>query len=74
MYRKQHFAENYKKMYGIWRRRNRNSRMYLHAKKILNQKNYIMKHKKLTEIKIKEIKREIQVGDGTSLEERDEEQ
>ena len=48
--------------------------MYLHAKKILNQKNYIMKHKKLTEIKIKEIKREIQVGDGTSLEERDEEQ
>jgi hypothetical protein len=34
--------------------------MYMDAKKLMNHKNYIMKHKKITEIEIKEIKREMQ--------------
>ena len=41
------------------------------AKKLLKQKNYIMKNKKLTEIEIEEIKREMQVSEGSSLEERE---
>ena len=48
--------------------------MYLDAKKLLNQKNYIMKHKKLMEIEIEEIKREMQVSDGSSSEEREKEE
>ena len=46
MYCRQHFTENYKKMYDIWRQRNPESRMYMDTKKLLNQKNYIMKHNK----------------------------
>ena len=45
--------------------------MYVDAKKLLKQKNYIMKNKKLTEIEIEEIKREMQVSEGSSLEERE---
>jgi hypothetical protein len=39
MYYRQHFTENYKKMYEIWKQRNLESRMYMDAKKLLNQKN-----------------------------------
>ena len=35
-------------MYEIWRQRNPESRMYMDAKKLMNQKNYIMKHNKIT--------------------------
>ena len=38
MYCRQHFAGNYKKMYERWRQCNPDSRMYLDAKKLLNQK------------------------------------
>jgi hypothetical protein len=34
--------------------------MYMDAKKLLSQKNYVMKHKKITEMEIEEIKREMQ--------------
>ena len=43
------------------------------AKKLLNQKNYIMKHNKLTEMEIEEIKRELQASQRTQLTEREEE-
>jgi hypothetical protein len=42
------------------------------AKKLLNHKNYIMKHNKITEMKIEEIKRELQELWRSHLEEREE--
>ena len=53
IYCRQHFTENYKEMYEIWRKRNPESRMYMEAKKLLNQKNYIMKHNKITEMELR---------------------
>ena len=61
-------------MYEIWRQRNPDSRMYLDAKKLLNQKNYIMKHKKLTENEIEEIKKDMQANEESHLGGRDEEE
>ena len=59
MFCRQHFTENYKKMYEIWRQRNPESRMCMDVKKLMNQKNYIMKHNKITEMEIEEIKKEL---------------
>jgi len=59
-YCRQYFAENYKKMYEIWGKRKPECRMYMDTKKVMNQKNYIMKYKKITEMKVEEIKRELQ--------------
>ena len=56
MYCRQYFTENYKKVYEIWRQRNPECRMYMDAKKLMNQKNYIMKHKKITEMEVEETK------------------
>ena len=37
-------------MYEIWRQRNPECKMYMDAtKKLINQKNYIMKHRKITD-------------------------
>jgi hypothetical protein len=47
--------------------------MYMDAKKLLNQKIYIMKHKKITEIEVEEIKRELKGNRRSHLEEREEE-
>jgi hypothetical protein len=47
--------------------------MYMDAKKLLNQKNYIIKHKKIKEIKVEEITRELQGNQRSHLEEREEE-
>jgi len=55
MYCGLHFTENYEKMYEIWRQRNPECRMYMDAKKLINQKN-----KKITETEVEEIKRELQ--------------
>ena len=38
LYCKQHLTENYKTMYEIWRQRNPTCRMYIDAKKLMNQK------------------------------------
>jgi hypothetical protein len=57
MYCKQHFTENYKTLYEIWRQQNPTCRRYMDAKKLVKQKNYIMKHNKITEMEIEEIKR-----------------
>jgi hypothetical protein len=73
MYCRQHFTQNYKKMYETWRQSNPECRMYTDAKKLLNQKNYIMKHKMITEMEIEEIKRELQERQRSHLEEREEE-
>ena len=73
MYCRQHSAGNYKKMYEIRRQRNPDSRRYLDAKKLLNQKNYIMKHKKLRENEIDEIKKDVQANEESHLGGREEE-
>jgi hypothetical protein len=54
MYCKQYFTANYKKMYEIRGQGNLECRKYMDAKKLMNQKNYIMKNKKITEVEIKE--------------------
>jgi predicted metal-binding protein len=43
------------------------------AKKVLNKKNYIMKHKKIMEMEVEEIKWELQESQRSHLEEREEE-
>jgi actin-like ATPase involved in cell morphogenesis len=81
MYYRQHFTEIYKKMYEIWRQCNpemqidvtQKCRMYTDAKKLMNQKNCIMKHHKITEMEVEEIKRELQESQRSQLEEREEE-
>ena len=74
MYCIQHFAENYKKVYEIWRQCNSECRMYTDAKKLMNQRSYIMKHKKITEMKVEEIRRELQESQRSHVEEREEEE
>jgi hypothetical protein len=41
--------------------------MYIDAKKLMNQKNYIMKVKRITEMEIEEIKREMQASHKSQL-------
>ena len=57
----------------MWRQRNPTCRMYMDAKKLMNQKNYIMKHNKIMEMEIEEIKREIQTSQRSHPAEREEE-
>jgi len=47
--------------------------MYMDAKKLTNQKNYVMKHNKITEMEIEEIKREMQTSQRSQPGEREEE-
>ena len=61
-------------MYEIWRQRNPESRLYMDTKKLMNQKNYIMKHNKITEMETEEIKKELQANQRSHLEERVEEE
>jgi hypothetical protein len=56
VYCRQHFTENYKKLYEIWRR-HPECRIYMDVKRLPNQKNYILKHNKITEMEIEEIKK-----------------
>ena len=46
----EYFTENYKKVYEIWRQPNQECRMYMDAKKLMKKKNYIVKHKKITDM------------------------
>jgi hypothetical protein len=48
--------------------------MYMDAKKLINQKNYITKHKKITEMEIEEIKRNCKQVTEVTKDEREEEQ
>jgi len=72
MYCRQHCTENYKKMYEIWRQCNTECRMYMDAKKLMNQRNFIMKHKMITKMEVEEIRRELQESQRIHLEERQE--
>jgi hypothetical protein len=74
MYCKQYFTANYKKVYEIWRQRNPECRTYMDAKKLMNQKNCIMKNKKITELEIEEIKKELQGSQRSHLNEQEEEE
>jgi hypothetical protein len=47
--------------------------MYMDAKKLLNQKYYSMKHKKITKIEIEDVKIELQGNQRNHIEERKEE-
>ena len=73
MYCRQHFTENYTEMYEMWRQRNLECRMYMDAKKLMNQKNDITKHKKITEMEVEEIRRELKESQRSYIEEREEE-
>jgi hypothetical protein len=69
-YCKQYFTANYKKVYEIWRQRNPECRKYMDAKKLMNQKNYIIKNKKITGLETEEIKKELQGTHRSHLNER----
>jgi hypothetical protein len=47
--------------------------MYIDAKNLMNQKNYIMKHNKITDMGIEEIKREVQTSQRSQPAEREKE-
>ena len=55
-----YLTDSFKKMYIIWRKENLDFRMYMGAKKLINQKKCIMKNKTITEMEIEEIKKELQ--------------
>jgi len=48
--------------------------MYMEAKKLMNQKNYIMKYQKVTEREVEEIRREQQERQRSHLEEGEDEE
>jgi hypothetical protein len=73
-YCKQYFTANYKKVYEIWRQQNPECRKYMDAKKLMNQKNYNMKNKKITELEFEEIKKELQGTQRSHLSQREEEE
>jgi len=60
-------GENYKEAYKLWRERNPMMRMNIDAKALLNQKNYILKAKRITAVEIDQIKENIRlkIGDDT---------
>ena len=58
-------GESYKEAYKLWRERNPTTRMNMDPKALLNQKNYILKAKRITAVEIDEMKENIrlQIGD-----------
>ena len=60
-------GENYKEAYKLWRERNPMIRMNIDAKALLNQKNYILKAKRIMAVEIDQIKENIRlkIGDDT---------
>jgi hypothetical protein len=55
-------------------KRNPECRTYMDAKKLMNQKNYILKNKKITGLEIEEIKKDLQGSERSHLNEREEEE
>jgi len=53
--------ENNKEAYKLWREINTMTRMNIDAKGLLNQKNYILKAKRITAVEIDEIKENIRL-------------
>jgi len=60
MYCRKYLTDFYEKVYEIWRQLNPGCRMYMDAKKLINQKNSIIEKKKITEMKTEEIRKELQ--------------
>jgi hypothetical protein len=60
-------GENYKESHRLWRERNPVTRMNTDANALLNQKNYILRAKRITAVEIDEIKENIRlkIGDDT---------
>jgi hypothetical protein len=54
-------GENYKEAYKLWRDRNPVKRMNTEAKALFNQKNYILKAKRIPAIEIDEIKENVRL-------------
>jgi len=54
-------GENYKEAYKLWRERNPVTRMNIDAKALLNQKNCILKTKRITAVEIDQIKENIRL-------------
>jgi hypothetical protein len=52
-------TENYKLAHDLWKQRNRNRRRNRDAKLLLNHKSYILKNKKITDLEISEITKNI---------------
>jgi len=52
-------TEKYKLAHDLWKQINRNSRRNRDAKLLLNHKNYILKNKKITDLEISEITKNI---------------
>ena len=65
--KKKTLGENYKEAYKLWREGNPMTRMNIDAKALLNQKNYILKAKRMMAIETDEIKENIRlkIGDDT---------
>ena len=74
MYCRKYLSDSYKKVHEMWRQRNPDCRMYMDAKKLINQKNYIMENKKTTEMEIEEIKKELQEDQRSHIAEKEGEQ
>jgi hypothetical protein len=60
-------GENYKEAYKLWRDRNPMTRLNIDAKALLNQKNYILRDKRITDVEIDGIIENIRhkIGDDT---------
>jgi hypothetical protein len=50
-------GENYKETYKLWRERNPMTRLNIDPKTLLNQKNYILKAKRIMAVEIDEKKK-----------------
>jgi predicted secreted protein len=61
-------GENYKEAYKLWRERNQMTRININAKALLNQKNYILKAKRITAVEIDELKENIRLKIGDEAE------
>ena len=67
-------GENYMEAYKLWRDRNPMTRLNIDAKAVLNQKNYILRAKRITDVEIDGIIGNIRlkIGDETRLHKRSE--
>ena len=61
-------GENYKETYKLWRDRNPLTRLNIDAKALLNQKNYILRAKRITAVEITGIMENIRLRIGVDTE------
>ena len=54
-------GQNYKEAHKLWKERNPMTKMSMDAKGLLNQKNYILKAKRITAVEFDEIKEDIRL-------------